>query len=407
MKTPGAVTLFCVLACAACHRNATASVESGDSIHTTDGVLATSNLSALIDGREASIARDARWAAERAVLVDLLQTRGQLFGHFEDYDRAAEVAQAAVEQAPHLPESWLARASNRLTLHRFTDALVDLDEATHRHAEPDAVEALRASALLAEGRTDEALPLRRHQVQRWASTSNLTALAVAEIAANDYSHATAHLNEAVRVYHDVAPFPLLFIDFQRGLMAEELGDLDRASARYRAVLRRLPSHAQAVIHLAAIELARGHLDAAVSLLTPTSASQDPELMSLRADVLERQGHRAESDALRAQVDERYRLLVARHPQAFADHAARFLLTRDAPRALALARLNLSARATPAAFDLALSAAQAAGEQAERCQLAEGARALPHSTPRLVALVTNALAACRPMALPATAATLLR
>ena len=55
----------------------------------------------------------------------------------------------------------------------------------------------------------------------------------------------------------VAPFPLGFNDFQRGLSAEDAGDLDRASARYRAVLRRLPGHVQATVHLAAVELARG------------------------------------------------------------------------------------------------------------------------------------------------------
>jgi hypothetical protein len=98
--------------------------------------------------------------------------------------------------------------------------------------------------------------------------------------------------------------------------------------------------------------------------------------------------------------------VARHPEAFADHAARFLLTRDAPRALALARVNLAARATPAAYDLALSTAQAAGDETLRCEMAHKAQGLPHPTARLRVLMVNGLSAC-PSALPGLAGTLSR
>jgi len=408
MKALGAVALAaCILGATGCRRPVTAPAELGDAFRTTDGVLAASNIDTLIAAREVAVGRDPRWAGERAVLVDLLQTRGQLFGHLEDYDRAEAVADAAVEKAPHLPESWLARASSRLTLHRFQDALADLAQAQQRGADADAVEALQASALLAEGHTDDALPLRRHAVQRWASTSNLTALAVAEIAAGDFAQANTHLDAAVRAFHDVAPFPLVFIDFQRALMAEEAGDLDRASARYRSVLRRLPSHVQAAVHLAAIELVRGHAEAAASVLAPLGNSDDPEILSLRADVLERRQQKDEAERLRRRVEARYRALVERHPEAFADHAARFLLARDAPRALALARLNLSVRATPAAYELALSAAGAAGDMAQRCQLAQDARRTAHPTRRLEALTRLGLEACGTAPLPAMAGALSR
>ena len=396
-----------LLAAAGCHSSTNASTELGDALRTTDGALAAANLDALIQGRLALVARDSRWASERVVLVDLLQTRAQLFGRLEEYDRAEAVAEAAVALAPQLPDSWLARASNRAVLHRFPEALRDLEQATRRGAEPDAVEALRASALLAEGRTDEALVLRRHAVQRWGSTSNLSALAVAEFAAGEVSLASAHLDAAVRAYHDVAPFPLAFVDFQRGLIAEEQGDLDRAAARYRAVLRRLPGHVQAAVHLAALQLAHAQPEAAAAALAPLAPLDEPEVMALRADVLARQGHAAEAEGLRQRVALRYQALVARHPEAFADHAARFLLARDAPRALALARLNLAARATPAAYDLALSAAQAAGDETLRCELAAKAEALPYTTARLRALARNGLSGCPSTLLPGLAGVLSR
>ncbi len=399
--------MLCLLALAGCHSASPEPGEVGDSLHTTDGVLALANLDALIDGREAFLQREPGGASQRAVLVDLLQTRGQLLGRLEDYDRAEEVAQRAVAVAPQLPESWLARASNSLTFHRFRDGLRDLDQAAGRGADKDSVEALRASALLAEGRTDEALGLRRHAVQRWANTSTLTALAVAEMAAGDLAQADAHLDAAVRAYHDVAPFPLVFVDFQRGLLAEEEGNLDRAAARYRAVLRRLPRHVQAAVHLSALELARGQLATAASVLAPLGSIDEPEVVALRADVLQRQGQGVEAEQLRQRVDARYRALLARHPEAFADHAARFFLTRDAHRALALARLNLAARQTPAAYDLALSAALAAGDEPGRCEVAQAAQRLPHPPARLLALLRNGLAGCPSLLLPGVAGALAR
>jgi tetratricopeptide (TPR) repeat protein len=396
-----------VLLLAGCRGTRAPEAEASDALRTTDGELAASNLDTLVVAREVAIARDKRWAAERAVLVDLLQTRGQLFGRFEDYDRAEAVAEAAVKEAPGLPESWLARASNRLSLHRFEEALADVQEARARGADADAAEALQASALLARGRTDEALPLRRHAVQRWASTSNLTALAVAEAAAGEMGKATAHLDAAVRAFHDVAPFPLAFVDFQRGLMAEEAGDLDRAASRYRAVLHRLPRHVQAAVHLAAIALARGQTAVAEGVLLPLGATDDPEVLALLADVRAAQQRPDEAEALRQRVEARYRTLVTRHPQAFADHAARFLLTRDARAALALAQLNLTGRATPAAYELALSAAHAASDEGARCRLAAEARGLPHATRRLEVLVSSALPGCATSALPAVASPLSR
>ena len=66
----------------------------------------------------------------------------------------------------------------------------------------------------------------------------------------------------------------------------------------------------------------------------------------------------------------------RFPEAFADHAARFYLGFRPARALALARMNLAARRTAEAYELALGAAVAAGEA--DCDLAAQAAALPEA-----------------------------
>jgi hypothetical protein len=55
-------------------------------------------------------------------------------------------------------------------------------------------------------------------------------------------------------------------------------------------------------------------------------------------------------AARGKAEARYDELLARHPHAFADHAAEFWLTigGDPKRALGLARQNLALRQTPRA-----------------------------------------------------------
>ncbi|HEY1333666.1 MAG TPA: hypothetical protein VGF31_05380, partial [Myxococcaceae bacterium] len=88
----------------------------------------------------------------------------------------------------------------------------------------------------------------------------------------------------------------------------------------------------------------------------------------------------------------YLALLGRHPDAFADHAARFFLDRDPREALRWATHNLQVRRTPEAFDLALTAALRTGD-VSGCRLAREASALTRTTPRLRALSEEALGSC--------------
>jgi hypothetical protein len=87
----------------------------------------------------------------------------------------------------------------------------------------------------------------------------------------------------------------------------------------------------------------------------------------------------------------------KHPEAFADHAARFYLGAGAnpARALQLAKLNLGNRTTPEAFDLALTAALQAGDAKVACAIADHARATLHQlpTPHLEFLARKADESC--------------
>ena len=95
--------------------------------------------------------------AERALLVDLLILRGEVLGRIADYERAAELAEVLVRDAPDDGAAWLARARTRATFHRFAEALADLDAAGRRGADQAALDAERAAILQAVGCYAEAL----------------------------------------------------------------------------------------------------------------------------------------------------------------------------------------------------------------------------------------------------------
>ncbi|HLQ23922.1 MAG TPA: hypothetical protein VK132_11990, partial [Gemmatimonadales bacterium] len=133
------------------------------------------------------------------------------------------------------------------------------------------------------------------------------------------------------------------------------GDLRRARAWCDAAVRRLPAYVPAQGHLAEIDAALGERAAAIARLRPLAlASDDPDYATQLARVLRDAGQTAEVQTWRATAEARYGTLLARHPEAFADHAAEFWLTigGDPERALRLARQNLALRQTPRARALA-------------------------------------------------------
>jgi tetratricopeptide (TPR) repeat protein len=162
-------------------------------------------------------------------------------------------------------------------------------------------------------------------------------------------------------YHGVSPFPLAQLDFRRALMWHAQGDLPRARRWLGAAHRRLPDYAPAQGHLAEVEAALGETDSAIARLPPLSIpSDDPDYAAQLARVLSEVGRVEEAREWRARAAARYDELLARHPEAFADHAAEFWLQAgaDPHRALSLATMNLEVRRTPRAHELLFRAASA-------------------------------------------------
>ena len=339
------------------------------------------------------VRREPAWGSARLSLVTLLLARGSTYGRIEDLEMAEQVAEQGVRAAPRSPEAWLARASARAGLHRFRDAGDDLGRAESLGAEPDSVRAQRASIALARGELDTALELARARERREPGMATSSALAVVLSESGDAAGAERELARALASYRDTSPFPVAFVEFRQGLLAERAGDLARAADRYRAAIRRLPGHAQAAVHLASVDMARNDLDGAAGALGSLIAeASDPEIAAARAELARRRGDlptaSRESETARA----RYLALLGRHPDAFADHAARFFLDREPKVALRWATHNLEVRRTTDAFDLALTAAVRTGD-VSGCRIAREASTLPRTTPRLHALAAEALGSC--------------
>jgi tetratricopeptide (TPR) repeat protein len=314
-----------------------------------------------IDNLDFQIAQP-RDAAGEAGIADLLLTRARFLGDYQALDRASTLTEGRGDTVVDL----LRRARARSAAHRFAEALADIDAAERTGAGPDDLAALRASILVATGHADETIPQLERAVQRTPGYASRSALAVAYAAAGRYVDADRLYVAALADLDTTSPFPYAWICFARGLMwTEQAGDIVRGESMYAKALTYLPEFALANIHLAEIEAARGDLAPAVARLERVVASTqepEPEALALLGQLHVRTGEteRGECEILLAR--QRYDTLLARHPLAFADHAAEFYLGpgADPARAWDLARRNLANRQTDRAYLLAIKAAIATG-----------------------------------------------
>ena len=345
---------------------------------TTAGVIAVANLAAQIDGQLLR-AKDGRiTVGERADLVDLLALRGNVLGCIADAERAAALAEVLVDQAPSDARSFVTRARTRGFFHQFALALTDLDTAADLGSNRADLEKERAAIYQALGRYDEALAILRLAVDTNADFSALAAIASFHGEGGEMDEAEGWFTAATRCYRGTSPFPLAMLEFQRGKCWMEQNDLRRARVWCEAAVRRLPAYVPAQGHLAEIDAALGQTTAAILRLWPLAlASDDPDYATQLARILDEAGHPDEAQTWRGSAKARYDELLARYPDAFADHAAEFWLTigGDPERALSLARQNLSLRQTPRARAL-VRRARAERKQSRCLASTSGSRGAP-------------------------------
>jgi Flp pilus assembly protein TadD len=349
---------------------------------TTDGRIAVGNLDAQIAGLT-------RAGGHGQELAGLLLTRAQYLGSPADYDHAEAITEEIVRTPQHdLPlRPYFLRAQVRMALHQFRAAQADVDRLYSFFGPTDAMQALRARLWEATGDEEKALPIFEQRAKQHADLQTVGQLAVLKGTLGQVEEAERLFGEAEASYHDASPFAVAWLEFQWGLLCERTGRLSTARERYQSAVERLPQYAPAIGHLAGVVAHLGEKERAIRLLEPLADRlDDPEyaaqLLTLRPD-----------EKLRARAARRYDQLLKKHPEAYADHAARFFLGQ--PRAIELAKLNLANRHTDEAYQLLIDALLAAKKDA--CPMAEEAlRKRPRAGMVLKIAVANAWTRCGKM-----------
>jgi tetratricopeptide (TPR) repeat protein len=320
----------------------------------THGTIALLNLGAQIDALEPQVRRGRATVEVRVGLVELISLRGLMLGRIADYERAEELAYQLVRDAPSDASALVARARTRAGFHRFNDALTDLDRAERLSLDAETANSERAAIFQALGRYDEALALLEETLRRRPSFENLAAMVGLHAERGEIDAAERQYALSRSQYRGVSPIPLALLDFQIGRMWMDQNRLDDARSSFDAARRRMPAYAQAQGHLAEVDAQLGEIDSAVATLQSLAASSDdPDYAAHLARILADAGHDGESRHWRRLAAERYDELLAKHPAAFADHAAEFWLAAgaDPDKALRLAKMNLAVRNTPRARSL--------------------------------------------------------
>jgi len=324
---------------------------------TTNSAIAIANLDHLIEQ-----AADARSGE------DLLLLRASLLADYAAFDSVA----ALNEEAPTSADGLLRRAHGRSTVHRFAEALADTEAARLEGAKASNADAMRASILIAIGRAKEAIPTLESDVVRRPGLASYSALAMAYGAVGRLTEADRLYEAAIQSLNTTSPFPYAMLYFARGLMwSEQAGDRQRGEAMYARAVHHVPEFVAANIHLAELEVARSDLAPAIARLERVAAaSHEPEALARLGSLHIQMGQEARGRQEIAEAQRRYEELLAKHPQAFADHAAEFYLGAgaNAQRSWALARYNLALRQTRRAYLLAIRAAHATQRTIEAHEL---------------------------------------
>ena len=354
--------------------------------------IAIGNLNADIDMREKQMGRTPPDAESLLRYVDLLLAHAQFAGKVSDLEKADRVTLANLPRLVGDGGAHLARANALGGVHKFDAALSELAQAEKSGAEPIRISEARAAIFTAVGRFDDAFAIRAKADE---SILPITALAArAELAGemqkpDECDRLFAEARGKVR---DGSPFTVAWMDFEHAQLLERRGDRARAKNIFAEANRILPTFAHATVHLAALETPEN----AVAILTPLlDATDDPDVLAAMADALRRSGKTNDATAMQARATARYEELLAKYPEAFADHAAAFFLgpNGDVKRALTLAQINEKIRKTEPAIELLLTPAMASNNHDATCAAAKDGAGLAYSSTGFRANIAPLLAGC--------------
>jgi Tfp pilus assembly protein PilF len=360
---------------------------------TTSEAIAVGNLGSQIRGIQKLVDDRKSDLEARAQLIGLLGVRYRYSSDMADLERIAEIGEGVVKADPQSPKAYGIRASARTSLHRFQEALADLDEAVKLGTKEKELRSQRASILHALGRYDDALVLKEALAKEQPSLPTLASLAILYADMGRYSEAEQKLGEALATVKNVLPFPTCDVLFQWGSLLEKTGETARAREFLSAAIDRLPGYAHAKAHLARLEGPKKGLEV---LGKVDMEKDDPEIVAELAELEEGLGHAAEAKKAKEAAAKRYEELAKKHPAAFADHIARFYLVTapDGKKALEWAEKNLEVRQTPDAYQLGVEAALADKNEKRACEVARLGSKHAYATGTFQLVAAKAFEACK-------------
>jgi hypothetical protein len=363
---------------------------------TTSWIIAGGNLDGQIDDR---VRRNPPEADQQSFLAQLYLERATFLANVDDYEKADAIGAQLVKSYPKDPVAHLAHASTLGALHKFDAQAKELDEAVALKASRSRIAESRASLLMAQGRYDEAQKL----FAPVGPDSTPTALIMSAVLAGRMQKA----DESERLFEraraaivDVSPFLVAWMDFERASLLEGRGMEKQARAYYLEALEAIPVYVHAAVHAATTDTPERAIERLEALRKVTT---DPELLSALGDAHKRAKHDAEAKKATDAAHARYTELLAKHPEAYGDHAARFYLAsgNDPKKALDLAEKNAKNRATEEAIDLWMAAAAAAQRKDQICASAIAMKQLTYASEQRKRLASAAANDC-PDAGPAAA-----
>lgn len=292
----------------------------------TSGRIAVANLSASIESLEL-LGVEHTTFQDLVALSKFLFLRGDVLGRIMDHDRAEQVANEAIALSPDVGSALYIRGQLAERFHRFAEANALLDQALTTGHPRQEIDVEKAALLQATGNYKEALVVRERLAKENPGIHTLGALASLLAEMDQWAAAEISYEAALDTDESTSPIPCSQLLFEWGVSAMRRGDLDRAEELFVELGAILPQHVPGRGHRAEVALARGQLDLAEALITPVlTIADDPEYRATYAEILVARGDSkaAISEAQRAAAA--YERLLARRPEAYADHAAAFFMS---------------------------------------------------------------------------------
>ncbi len=343
-------------------------------VSVTDGEIAAINLESARRQSWSQFWRAPTRRGTAELIVEQEQLTAQFVGDLAAFERLESMVDEFARAGPDVGRAALIVGQVACATHQFAQARAALEQAVCAGAPASDTNRLALSIDQATGcNLRGVLATRRARADRPGQWAELVPLGALLADLGEFEEADRTYLRALREYPDVSPFALAWVCFQLGALWGESLDTpepQRAARWYRRAIDHLPCYVKARVHMAEILLDDDDLPAARDLLLPVVASGDPEVSWRLADVATAAGNEEEATSRLASARTGFEALLAKHPLAFADHAAEFYLGsgNDARRAIELARLNRDNRPTARAIDLYAAACDRLGD--EICPTAE-------------------------------------